>query len=73
MDATLTKQSQAHDHEGSIVESVDDIDEYETDDEEHSISPKPGEYEFIFFYEDSDAEILNAKTLGFSHLRTSDV
>ena len=71
MDATLTKQS--HARKGTIAESVDDIDEYETDDEEHSMSPKTGEHEFIILYEDLDAEILYAKTLDFSKLRTSDI
>ena len=69
MDATLTKQSKPY--KGTIVESVDDIiDEYETDDEEQG--PTTGEYEFIISYEDSDAEILNAKILAFKQLQTSD-
>ena len=70
MHATLTKQGQSH--KGTIVESVDDVDEYETDDEEQSMSPTTGEYEFVIWYEDCDAEIINAKTLAFPHLRTSD-
>ena len=69
MDATLTKQSKSY--QGTIVESVDDtIDECETDDEEQR--PTTGEYEVIISYEDSDAEVLNAKTLAFDQLKTSD-
>ena len=71
MDATLTKQSKSY--KGTIVESVDDlINECETESDDEEQGPTTEEYEFIISYEDSDAEILNAKKLAFKQLQTSD-